>query len=159
MFSHVPNNNQVKIAQILSAAGADVILGYNPHAVQPVMWMNSTVNGQPHRTLCLGAPGVLLSNQRNAGTDCGAIFEFTLQEQEDGSIAVESPQYIPTYVLRYKDSAGLYQYRAVATGRYTGETAANLPEGMAQADIQYMKKLESSIQKVMGTGVAQMVTE
>lgn len=159
MFSHTPSKNQVKIAQILSAAGADVILGYNPHAVQPVMWMESTVDGQPHRTLCLGAPGNFLSNQRSVGTDCGTVFEFTLQEQEDGSIAIESPQYIPTYVLRYQDSNGLYQYRTVATGRYTGETAENLPEGMAYTDIQYMQKLEAAIEKVMGTDVAAMVTE
>lgn len=159
MFSHTPNSNQVKIAQILSASGADVILGYNPHAVQPVMWMDSTVDGKPHRTLCLGAPGNFLSNQRSVGTDCGAIFEFTLQEQEDGTIAIESPQYIPTYVLRYEDANGLYQYRTIATGRYTGETAENLPEGMAYADIQYMQKLEVAIQKVMGTDVATMVTE
>lgn len=159
MFSHKPNQTQVKIAQVLSAAGADVILGYNPHAVQPVMWMDFTVEGQAHRTLCLGAPGVLLSNQTKAGTDCGVIFEFTLQEQEDGSIAIESPQYITTYVLRTESTNGLYQYRAVATGRYTGESTDNLPEGMSYENIQYMKKLETATQGVLGTDVAAMVTE
>lgn len=159
MFSHTPNKTQAKIAQVLSAAGADVILGYNPQAVQPVMWMESTVNGQAHRTLCICAPGVLLSNQTKAGTDCGVIFEFTLQEQEDGSIAIESPQYITTYVLRTQSTDGLYQYRAVATGRYTGETADDLPEGMTSDNIQYMKKLETAMQSVLGTDVAAMVTE
>lgn len=159
MFSHKPNQTQAKIAQVLSAAGADVILGYNPHAVQPVMWMESTMDGQAHRTLCVCAPGVLLSNQTKAGTDCGVIFEFTLQEQEDGSIAIESPQYITTYALRTQSDDGLYQYRAVATGRYTGETADNVPEGMTNDNIQYMKKLETAMQNVLGTDVASMVTE
>lgn len=159
MFSHTPNKTQVKIAEILSTSGADVILGYNPHAVQPVMWMDTTANGEAHRTLCLGAPGTLLSNQRKAGTDCGVIFEFTLQEQEDGSIAIESPQYIPTYALRYKDSNGLYQYRAVATGRYTGETQEELPEGMSATDVQYMQKLEAAIQSVLGAETASMISE
>lgn len=158
-FSHTPNKTQVKVAEVLSACGADVILGYNPQAVQPVMWMDATVGGEAHRTLCLGAPGTLLSNQRNPGTDCGVIFEFTLQEQEDGSIAVEAPQYIPTYALRYKDSNGLYQYRAVATGRYTGEAEAELPEGMSATDVQYMQKLEAAIQSVMGADTAAMISE
>lgn len=159
MFSHTPDKNQVQIAQALTVAGADVILGYNPHAVQPVQWMETTANGQTYRSLCLGAPGNFLSNQRETGTDCGTVFEFTLQEQEDGTIAVESPRYIPTYVLRYKNSDGLYQYRTVATGRYTGETAENLPDGMSSTDVQYMQKLESAIKQVMGTGVAAMVSE
>lgn len=160
MYTHTPNSDQAKIAQVLVNAGTDVIIGFNPQAVQPAMWLEGNVNGQPHRTLCLCAPGTLLSNQRKAGTDCGLIFEFTLTEQEDGSIAVESPKYIPTYVLRYADAAkGVYQYRAVPMAPYTGETVGALPEGMAQTDVTYMQKLWTAMQNVMGTEVAALSAE
>ena len=159
MYSHTPNSTQQKIAKILTDIGTDVIIGYNPHAVQPVYWLESTAaDGSANRTLCICAPGSLLSNQTKAGTDCGAIFEFTLSEQEDGSIAVESPEYIPTYTLRTKRADGLYDYRAVVIGRYTAEGAA-LADGMSAADVEYMIKLQSAIQSVVGTDVAQMVSE
>lgn len=157
-FSHQTNETQQKIAQFLVAAGADVIIGYNPHAVQPAAWLETTAaDGSVHRTLCLGAPGSLLSNQRKAGTDCGMIFEFALNEQEDGSIAVEAPKYIPTYTLRYDKGEGLYEYRAVAINRYLGE-GAELTEGMTAADVEYMTKLQSAIQSVVGADV-EMVNE
>lgn len=155
MYSHTPNENQMKIAQILVASGADVILGYNPHAVQPVTWMEVAVDEQTtRRALCLGAPGSFLSNQRKAGTDCGMIFEFTLKEQADGSVAVESPQYIPTYTLRYENAEGIYQYRTVAINDYTGQTSGELPEGMVQTDIEYMQKLLTAMQSVVGAEAA-----
>ncbi len=159
MYSHKPNSNQQKIAKILTDVGVDVIVGYNPHAVQPTYWLESTSeDGTVNRTLCICAPGSLLSNQTKAGTDCGAIFEFTLCEQEDGSIAVESPEYIPTYTLRTKRADGLYDYRAVVISRYTGEGAA-MVNGMTATDVEYMTKLQSAIQSVVGTNVAQMVSE
>ena len=159
MYNHTPNENQQKIAQILVASGADVILGYNPHAVQPVTWMEVAVDEQTtRRALCLGAPGSFLSNQRKAGTDCGMIFEFTLKEQEDGAIAVESPQYIPTYTLRYENADGAYQYRTVAISDYPAETTGELPEGMAQTDIEYMQKLLTAMQSVVGPEAA-IITE
>ena len=160
MYSHSPNSSQQKIAQILTACGVDVIVGYNPHAVQPTYWLENTAEDGTvlNRTLCICAPGSLLSNQTKAGTDCGAIFEFTLKEQEDGSVAVESPVYIPTYTLRTQREDGLYDYRAVVIGRYTDE-GATLADGMTATDVEYMTKLQSAIESVVGTDVAQMVSE
>lgn len=159
MYSHTPNSTQQKIAKFLTNVGVDVIIGYNPHAVQPVYWLESTAeDGTVNRALCICAPGSLLSNQTKAGTNCGAIFEFTLSEQEDGTIAVASPEYIPTYTLRTKRADGLYDYSAVVIGRYAAE-GAELANGMTAEDVEYMTKLQSAIQSVVGTDVAQMVSE
>lgn len=159
MYSYNPTKTQQQIAQVLVNAGADVILGYNPHTIQPAYWLSGTVNGEAHNTLCLCAPGNFLSNQRDTGHDCGLIFEFTLEEQSDGSIAVVSPTYIPTYVLRYQDSDGLYRYRTLAIGQWTDDMAANLLDGMEYQDLQYMGKLWTAIQNVMGTSVASIARE
>lgn len=148
-----PSASQGKIAEVLVASGADVILGYNPRVLQPAKWLEGTVNGAPHRTLCLCAPGNFLSGKRENGFNCGAIFEITLTEQPDGTIAVESPKYIPTYVLRYAGENDLYEYRTIAVGQWTDENADNMPEGMTYADLQYMGTLWTAVQKLMGEDV------
>ena len=101
-----PSESQQQIASILNAVGVDVIIGYNPHTVQPALWLESTgEDGSVHRTLCICSTGNFLSNQREPYYDCGVVFEFTIQEQADGTFAIESPVYIPTYVLRYERQA------------------------------------------------------
>ena len=159
MYSHTPNESQERIAQFLAEVGVDVIIGFHPHAVQPAYWLENTAEDGTvtGRTLCISAPGSLLSNQTKAGTDCGAIFGFTLREQEDGSIAVESPEYIPTYTLRTQREDGLYDYRAVIISRYTAE-GAELAEGMTAENVEYMLKLQSAIQNVVGADAA-MISE
>ena len=159
MYSHTPNASQEKIAKFLNGVGVDVIVGFHPHAIQPVYWMENTAEDGTvlNRTLCISAPGSLLSNQTKAGTNCGAIIEFTLSEQDDGSIAVESPAYIPTYTLRTQFEDDRYDYRAVVISRYTAEGAV-LAEGMTAENVEYMAKLQSAIQSVVGTD-ATMISE
>lgn len=159
-YSTATTKNQQKIAKVLVDAGADVILGYGPRVIQPIMWLEDTSStGETKRALCLCAPGNFLSNKRDSGFDCGLIFEFTLMEQEDGTIAVESPKYIPTYALRFQDSNGLYQYRAMAVGQWTDDNASNLPEGVAYADLQYMATIWTNMQKYMGEEAASISRE
>lgn len=179
MFEQTPSESQQQIASILNAVGVDVIIGYNPHTVQPALWLESTgEDGSVHRTLCICSTGNFLSNQREPYYDCGVVFEFTIQEQADGTFAIESPVYIPTYVLRYErqavaadasasaqpteapeDAVTLYDYRTLAAGQWTDEDAANLPEGMGYADLQYMATVWSQIQNIMADSGATVARE
>lgn len=159
-YSTATTKNQQKIAETLVDAGADVILGYGPRVIQPILQLEKTSStGETKRALCLCSAGNFLSNKRDTGLDCGLIFEFTLTEQPDGSIAVESPKYIPTYALRFQDSNELYQYRALAVGQWTDDNAGNLPEGMAYADLQYMATIWTNMQKYMGEETASISRE
>ena len=51
-----PNSEQLQLAQQLSDAGADIIIGNHPHVVQTIEWIND-------RTICFYALGNLISDQ------------------------------------------------------------------------------------------------
>ena len=155
MLNYTPTNSEKKIAQALCSWGADVIIGYNPHVVQPAGWLESTdSSGNIHRTLCLGATGNLLSDQYGR-YDNGIIFQFTIQEVEYGRFVITNPTYIPTFVWRSEGENGRYQYRSLAIGQWLDNT----PDGMAYADAAQMKSVWANIQKLMGKSVAVCAAE
>lgn len=154
MFSTKVTANQQKMAQALAQAGVDVIIGYNPHVIQPASWIEvkdgDTVT---HRTLCLGAPGNLLSDAVDK-SETGIIFQFTIQEREDFSgYDIVSPCYVPTYVWRTANEDGSYEYRAVAVGQWLEEA----PEGMSYAQHSRLKEVWAEVQSAMGADVAEVI--
>lgn len=155
MFKTTPTNTQKLIAQKLSDWGVDVIIGYNPHVVQPATWLESKDGeGNIHRTLCLGATGNLLSDQYGQ-YDNGIVFQFTIQETDYGHFAITDVIYIPTYVWRNETEDGRYDYRSLAVGQWL-ESA---PEGMAYADAARMRQVWADLQAVMGSEVATVAAE
>ena len=154
------------IAMAIAQCGVDVIVGYNPHTIQPIGWLDATLaDGTAHRTLVICATGNMLSNQRAQYFDCGVIFQFTIQEQSDGSFAIESPAYLPTYVWRTIDTERsteaetVYQYRVMPIPKYVGGDNARVPTGMDNQDYQYMAGVLAEIQGTLGTDVAKMISE
>ena len=158
MMSRTPTANQKKIALYLARAGVDVIIGYNPHTTQPASWIETTSSsGKVRRTLCLGATGNFLSDQRKRYFDSGIIFQFTIQETgpATGKFNITAPRYIPTYVWRKSAGNGKYQYRVMPVGLWLEEQ----PSGMAYADVTRMRQVWAEIQKTMGSGVASISAE
>ena len=155
MFNATPTDSEKKIAQKLAEWGVDVIIGYNPHVVQPATWLeNKDADGNVRRTLCLGATGNLLSDQYGKN-DNGIIFQFTIEETEIGKFAITNPIYIPTYVWRSETEDGKYDYRALAVGQWLEDA----PEGMAYADAARMRQVWADLQSVMGSNVATVAAE
>ena len=155
MLNATPTDTERAIAQKLNEWGVDVIIGYNPHVVQPALWLeNKDSDGNVRRTLCLGATGNFLSDQYGQ-YDNGIIFQFTIQEGEYGQFAITNPVYIPTFVWRSEAEDGKYNYRTLAVGQWL-ETA---PDGMGYADAARMRQAWADLQKVMGTDVATLSAE
>ncbi|MDO4865672.1 MAG: CapA family protein [Clostridia bacterium] len=155
MLNPNPTDTEKLIAQKLVEWGVDVIIGYNPHVVQPATWLESKDGeGNVHRTLLLGATGNMLSDQYGQ-YDNGIIFQFTIQETEYGHFAITEPTYIPTFVWRSETEDGKYDYRSLAVGQWL-DTA---PEGMAYADAARMRQVWADLQAVMGTEVAALSAE
>ena len=148
--------DQAKIAQYLAKAGVDVIIGYNPHVVQRAAWIETTSSGKVHRTLCLGATGNFLSDQRDRYSDSGIIFEFTIQETgpASGEFKITAPKYIPTYVWR-SSSGKRYSYRTMPVGKWLEEQ----PEGMSYIDVTRMRQVWAEVQNIMGKGVVSISAE
>lgn len=166
MLNRSITQSEQAIAMALAQCGVDVIVGYNPHTIQPIGWLDATLaDGTAHRTLVICATGNMLSNQRTQYFDCGVIFQFTIQEQSDGSFAIESPAYLPTYVWRSADTERstetetVYQYRVMPISQYVGNDNARIPTGMDNQDYQYMAGVLAEIQGTLGTDVAKMISE
>lgn len=148
------SSDQQKLATFLAKSGADVIIGYNPHVIQPAYWVSDANDTgiYTYRALCLCAPGNFLSDSTQQYSDSGIIFEFTIREKADYSgYEIVDPVYIPTYVWNIKDESGAtVDYRTVAVGRYLDEQ----PEGMSYADYTRLKEVWAEAQSVMGSDVA-----
>ena len=155
MFNPAPTDTEKKIAQKLAEWGVDVIIGYNPHVVQPATWLETKdAEGNVRRTLCLGATGNLLSDQYGKN-DNGIVFQFTIEETEHGKFAITNPVYVPTYVWRSETEDGKYNYQALAVGQWLEDA----PEGMAYADAARMRQVWADLQSVMGADVATVAAE
>lgn len=137
-YEEMPDDNQKKLANILVASGCDVIVGGHPHVVQYATWLSGTNQfGEAQQTLCVYSLGNFLSDQRLALRDGGILFDFTIQEQPDGSFSIINPSYLPTWVWRTGDKENGYDYSVVPIGKYLDTR----PEGMSDAD--YTRMLQS----------------
>lgn len=153
MFQRTPDDAQQKIALILANAGVDVIIGYNPHTVQPAFNLEvQQEDGTTKQVLCLCATGNFLSDVRQQYFDSGIVFEFTIQETDSGAFEIVNPTYIPTYVWRYQDDTGAYSYYVLAAGEWLEEK----PTNMSEADYARLKQVWNEVQQTMGTSVAKV---
>ena len=153
MFERETSQRQQDIAKVLVSCGVDVIIGYNPHVIQPATWieMKDSAGIVSQRTLCLGAPGNFLSDSRQQYSDSGIVFQFTIQENADmNGFEITSPVYIPTYVWRIENEDGSYDYRTIAAGQWL----ENAPEGMNYTQYSRVKEVWAEAQAAMGPDVA-----
>ncbi len=158
MLNRQTTDTQKQMAKVLVSVGADVIIGYNPHVIQPATWieMKDSAGNVVQRTLCLCATGNFLSDSREQYSDSGIIFQFTIQEKADFSgVEITSPVFIPTYVWRIENEDGTYDYRTLAAGQWLESS----PEGMNYTQYSRLKEVWAEAQSIMGTDVATVAAE
>lgn len=96
-----PSKYQVKIAEALNEYGVDLILGSNPHVVQPI----EEIEGKDgKKTLVAYSLGNFISNQRletmgDRRTADGIILNLTLDKSRKG-VKIEKWDYTPTWVYK-----------------------------------------------------------
>lgn len=100
-YNSEPSKYQVQIANALNEYGVDLILGSNPHVVQPVEEIEGD-NG--HKTLVAYSLGNFISNQRietmgDRRTADGIILNLTLSKSRKG-IEISEWGYTPTWVYK-----------------------------------------------------------
>ncbi|MBQ3079144.1 MAG: CapA family protein [Clostridia bacterium] len=151
-----PDENQRSLARKLVSAGVDVIVGGHPHVVQRAEWLTGTNQfGEAQETLCLFSLGNFLSDQRQALRDGGIIFDFTIQEQADGTFKIVNPQYLPTWVWKTGTDENNYTYTVLPID----QASANRPEGMNDTDYQTMVQSYRDSVAAMSKGVGSPVSE
>lgn len=146
-----PTDVQRELAQGLADAGADVILGYHPEAVQEVVMLTADRgDGQYHPTLCAyGLGNLLTSNREKRSSLAGVILRATVQyDTGTGRLAFDGLSYTPTYCWRGKDKSG-YHYRVYPSN------LSEYPEEVAQDQRGVMSKCLDLIRKQMEGSVFQ----
>ena len=137
-----PTAAQNAIAQQLSDAGADVIIGTGSKIVQPVTWLTARKeDGSIRHTLCAWNLASLLTGERNDGNVCGMLLQLQIAFDGD-SISFEKVCYTPTYIWRYKQD-GQYHYRIAVSDQPA-------PDGMGEDQTGYMEKALRNLQKYLG---------
>lgn len=114
-YQRTPSKEQQRLARLLIAQGADVIVGSHAHVQQPMEWVEVDTEEGQRRGLILYSLGNFLSNQRDKYTDTGMIVNITLVRKNSASspVSIEQATYLPTWVWR-KGSPGGFSYRIVA---------------------------------------------
>lgn len=100
-YSNEPSKYQIKIAEALNKYGVDLILGSNPHVIQPIKELENE-NGD--KTLVAYSLGNFLSNQReetmgNRKTSDGVILNLTIDKNKKGAY-IKNWNYIPTWIYK-----------------------------------------------------------
>ncbi len=146
-YKREPESSTVNYAKALVAAGADVIIGGHPHMVQPAEYITVTnSSGQSRTALCIYSLGNFLSQHRVQYTDSGVVFEFTIEENADGTFSIVNPGYVPVYVWTFKNDQGEDDYRVLPVGQYLN----NPPAGMSSDQQNRMKESLQETMTLMG---------
>ncbi len=131
-YQRVPSEFQSQLAQKLSDAGVDIIIGSHPHVVQPVEMIKSSDGNT--ETLIVYSLGNLISNQRretlgNSYTEDGLIVSIDINKDSyDGNAYVSSVKCIPTWVNKYSDNNKLVYEVVPIEDKVTLNTMENLSQ-------------------------------
>ena len=118
-YQFVPNETQTQLAQLLSDAGVDVIVGGHPHVIQPMDYLTGEAGNQ---TLVMYSLGNFISSQAENDRMLGGMRRWTIDyDKKKKDIKFEQVEFWPT-ITYIGDN---YQtYKTYALKDYTDELAA-----------------------------------
>lgn len=162
-YEIVENSLQRQIAQQMCDLGIDVIIGGHPHVIQPMDLLTSSQDPQ-HKTVCIYSLGNAVSNQRieemkmkTGHTEDGALFSVTFEKYSDGTVAVAAADVLPTWVNKFSNSEGKYEYNILPLDMSTREQwkqLYSLNDTMyANADSSYSRTMD-----IVGAGLEKCQT-
>ena len=89
---HVPNTQQIELAQLLARYNVDVVIGTHPHVLQPVVWLDRPDGG---RTLVAYSIGNFISAQLNGRNMLGALLGFDIVRTVEDTVQIENVKITP----------------------------------------------------------------
>ncbi len=101
------SSSQKSLANAITEAGADVIIGMHPHVIQNMEWKTATDGS---KTLVIYSLGNLISTQYDNMNLVGGIVTFDIVKDKSGNITIENPIYNPTVTHYNKQRLGLQVY-------------------------------------------------
>jgi poly-gamma-glutamate capsule biosynthesis protein CapA/YwtB (metallophosphatase superfamily) len=117
-YQFTPNEEQTHLAQVLSDAGVDVIVGGHPHVIQPMDYLTGKSGNQ---TLVMYSLGNFISSQAENDRMLGGMGRWTIDyNKKQKDVKIEQVEFWPT-ITYIGDN---YQtYKTYALKDYTNELA------------------------------------
>ncbi len=115
--SNTVTEQQLQITRDLVDWGADIIIGTQPHTVQPMEYVNKPDGGQAFVFYCLG--NYISSMTSSPLAMVGMLGKLTVTKQPDGTIILENPEAVPIVTNVRSGSVEIYPW-----SEYTEEIAA-----------------------------------
>lgn len=118
-YQYTENEEQRKLAQLLSDEGVSVIIGAHPHVIEPVEFIASA-SGQ--QTLVYYSLGNFLSAQDSGDTMLGGMAKWEIvKDGKTDEIRIEHAQFLPT-VTQF--NTAMQDFRVYLLKDYTDELAS-----------------------------------
>jgi len=137
-----PNESQIRLAEELVSAGADIVLGHHPHVSQKVQWVESGGN----RGLVFYSLSNFISNMYAPQADTGYIAYLTIvKDGETGAVSLEDASYLPAIVYKKTYlSASEWDFRVLPMAAYLEDEAL-----LATLDAAMRKRLRDSYEETL----------
>lgn len=156
-YQRTPSNFQKELAQKLSDAGVDIIIGSHPHVVQPVEMIKSS-NGD-NDTLVVYSLGNLISNQREeilgtTYTEDGLMITIDIAKDNlEEEAYVSNVTCIPTWVNKYTSGSKLVYEIVPLEDKTSLNNIENLPYSKLEQSYENTSSLidNSDIIKVVSS--------
>ena len=133
-----PTEEQKNYANIMTEAGADVIIGHHPHVIEPVEWLTAS---DGTKTLCVYSLGNFIGEQAYDYNMVGGMISFDIVKKGAKS-SIENPVFIPT--VYYFDS-NFYSNCVYPMTQFTEALAASHGIGYAYGNYTSLEKLQSYV--------------
>lgn len=144
-YTHTPNDGQTSLAQKMADWGADLIVGYHPHVLQPIQWLDAS---DGRKVLCAYSLGNFISAQDKGARMIGGILDVTFtKETADAHPIITSAGLIPI-VTQY--DGGFRNIRLYPWSSYTPELAKS--HGVRNNDSKFSYDfIKNTLDTVIGT--------
>ncbi|WP_339180231.1 CapA family protein [Oceanobacillus sp. FSL W7-1293] len=115
-YTLMPNASQVDIANSLSDAGADIILGHHSHVLQPAQWI---LNSRGEKSFVIYSLGNFYSGQKGLYRQIGGALSLTIKKNKNGKVSME-----PSMDLTYIDANRQNNYQMHLFRDYIGKNTS-----------------------------------
>ena len=108
-------DDQKELAPILVEAGVDIIFGHHPHILQPIEYMEITMeDGTTNSAVVCWSLGNFLANSPMRLEQEGAIcYVYLSYDPVTDDVSIEKTEVLPTYI--YFSRSYLYDFHVVIT--------------------------------------------
>lgn len=151
-----PSRETQTAAEALANAGADIILGTGPTNVHNLerRTVADAYGGTREVFIAYSLGNFLIDDSRDTTNITGLILHLEMEWNANTQrMSIQDAWYMPTWIMRYRDTGGVNRYRVVPAGTYV------TPENMTDSIYSNMRKSYQSLAEKLGTDAARPKAE